>query len=336
MPVSSLGNRLRGSFRVASLTVAGVVAIGFFLASGVAPATAAPALNAYVSEPFVQGPSVTGVQLETFDSNCPATWWSTGSNPGTMTGTCSSVNGNIYGGASTTSGVPTRGGGLPQTKYAAAFNGASVTVTLNHAASYLGFQWSAGDAANRLTLYSGATVVATFTTQDLMAMLYNDDMGAWSANDYLINPARNQWVGEPFAYLHLVGVGGLTFDSFTITQPRFGFEFDNFSLSDSTVTVDPLTTIAIGDETPPDANRDGVDDTTEDADGDGIADPFEDVNGDGVADVLEDSNGNGTNDYIDRIMLANTGFDPWPALSSGVILLGIGFALILLRRRSRA
>jgi hypothetical protein len=158
-----------------------------------------------------------------------------------MTGACSSVNGNIYGGASSTLGTPVIGNGTAQTKYGAVYNGAVVTVTLTAPASYLGFQWSAGDAANRLTLYSGATVVATFTTQDLMAMLYNDDMGAWSAKDYLINPARNQWVGEPFAYLHLVGVGGLTFDKFTITQPRFGFEFDNFALGDSPVTIDSST-----------------------------------------------------------------------------------------------
>jgi len=210
-----------------------------------------------------------------------------------------------------------------------------VTVTLNHAARYLGFQWSAGDAGNTITLYSGSSVVATFTTQDLLAMLYNGDMGSWSANDYLINPARDRWVGEPFAYIYLVGEGGLTFDSFTISQPAHGFEFDNFSLSDSAVTVDPTTAISIVDEAAPDANGNGVDDTTQDTDGDGIVDPFEDHNGNGIGDVLEDSDGDGVNNYAQRFTLAHTGTDIWTSIGIGALGLGFAGAGILTRARRR-
>ena len=300
------------------------------------PALAPPMLNAYVDQPFVQGPGISGVQIETFDSACPTTWWSGSGNPGTMSGPCQSVNGNIFGGASTTSGAPSRGGGSPQTKYGAVFNGGLVTVTLDHPASYLGFQWSAGDRGNTITLYSGASEVATFTTQDLLAMLHNDDMGSWSANDYLINPARDRWIGEPFAYIYLTGVGGVTFDSFTISQPAYGFEFDNFSLDDRQVPV-PATAISIGEETIPDVNGNGIDDTAEDSDGDGIADPFEDVDGNDVADVFDDSDGDGTSDYVERLSLADTGINRWAAVSLGVI--GIGFAglgvMMRVRRRPR-
>ena len=317
-----------------------LAAIGVSAAS--TSASAAPALNAYVAQPFVQGPDVSGVQIETFNSSCPATWWSGSGNQATTSAGCRVAFGNIWGGASTTVGTPTRGGGLPQTNYGVVYNGRQVTVTLDHAASFLGFQWSAGDIKNTLTLYSGASVVATFTTQDLLAMLYNGEMGAWSANDYLINPARDAWVGQPFAYIYLVGLGGLTFDSFVISQtgdgPQGDFEFDNFSLSDSPVSIDPTKAILIGDEAIPDANENGIDDTSEDSDGDGTADPFEDENGDRVADVLEDSDGDGISDYAERLLLADTGLNPSTkvivvVIGSGLIGLGV---LILLRRRTRA
>jgi len=306
-----------------------------------APALAAPSLNAYVAQPFVQGPDVSGVQIETFDSGCPATWWLGSGNPATRAGGCRGTFGNVWGGASTTSGAPSRGGGLPQTSYGAVFNGRQLTVTLDHAASYLGFQWSAGDVKNTLALYSGDSVVGTFTTHDLLSMLYNDDMGAWSANDYLINPARDQWIGQPFAYIYLVGADGLTFDSFVISQngdgPVGDFEFDNFSLSDTPVNLDPTTALLVGDEPVPDSNENGIDDTTEDSDRDGIADPFEDHNRNGVADVFDDSDGDGTNDYVERIGLAETGFD----LRAGVmgVLAGIGvaaFGVMIRRRRTQS
>lgn len=323
-------------FRTAALSLAGFVTFGALFVAGVPAANATPGLEAYVSQPFVQGPDVSGVDIETFDSECPDTWWQGGSNPGIMTGSCSSVIGNFYGGASTTSGTPTLGDGTGQTKYGAVYNGASVTVTLDHPASYLGFQWSAGDGNNLLTLFSSGTTVATFTTQDLLAMLYYDEMGAWSAEDYFINPAMDEWIGEPFAYLYLVGTGGLTFDSFSISQPIHGFEFDNFSVGDAPVTINPATTIRIGDETPPDENGNGIDDTTEDSDGDGIKDPFEDSDGDGISDVFEDSDGDGINDFAESETLADTGVEVWSAFGTATLLIGAGVVLALRRQRKRA
>ena len=327
--------RVSGS-RSAALSLAGCLTFGALFVAGVPAAHAAPALEAYVSQPFVQGPDVSGVDIETFDSECPDTWWQGGSNPGTMTGSCSSVDGDVYGGASTTSGTPTLGDGTGQTRYGAVYDGATVTVTLAQPASYLGFQWSAGDGNNLLTLFSSGTTVATFTTQDLLAMLYYDDMGDWSAIDYFINPAINEWIGEPFAYLYLVGSGGLTFDSFSISQPVYGFEFDNFSVGDTPVTINPATAIRIGDEIPPDENGNGIDDTTEDSDGDGIKDPFEDSDGDGISDVFEDSDGDGINDFAESETLADTGVDVWSAFGTATLLIGAGVALALRRRRQRA
>lgn len=252
-----------------------------------------------------------------------------------MTGDCTSMDGDIWGGASSTSGLPSIGDATAQTKYGAVFVGNSITVTLDHPASYLGFHWEAGDSGNFITLYSSGVEVATFTTDDLMNMLYYDAMGTWSANDYLINPARSEWIGAPFAYIHLVGVGGLTFDSFTMTEPfNGGFEFDNFAIQDNPVTLDPETVLSIGDETPPDANGNGIDDTTEDSDGDGIIDPFEDVNGDGAGDVFQDSDGDGTSDYAERVTLADTGVEPWPLISAGTLMFGLGISFLIIRRRS--
>jgi hypothetical protein len=208
-------------------------------------------------------------------------------------------------------------------------------VTLDHPASYIGFQWEAGDGGNVLTLYSGASAVATFTTQDLLAMLYKNAMGDWSAEDYLINPGTNKRTGDPYAYIYLNGINGLTFDSFAVSHPlnKWAFEFDNFSLSDTPVTLDPATVTIIGDETPPDANGNGIDDTTEDVNGDEVIDPFEDTDGDGVGDVFEDTDGDGISDYAERVTLADTGIDLWAVTSTSGLLLGTGFLLILLRRR---
>lgn len=299
------------------------------------PAHAAPALNAFVSAPFVQGPSAAGAQIETFDTTCPQTWWSGMSNEGTLVGPCTSMNGDIWGGSSTTSGVPTLSDPSEQTKYGAVFEGQSITVTLDHPASYVGFNWQAGDWCNTLTIGSGGTDIATFTTEDLMGMIYSGTVGEWSSNDYLYNPARSQWIGYPFAFIHLVGVNGLTFDTITFSEPcSGGFEFDNFTIVDAPVTLDPTTVVPISDTTPPDANGDGTSDFEQDSDGDGISDPFEDTDGDGVAESFEDTDGDGLTDYEEQaIELPNTGVPVAVEFALGGLLLIAGLTLIVVRRR---
>ena len=326
-------------FFSASRVVSSIIAIlGMACAFVVAqPAHAAPALNAFVSAPFVQGPSETGAQIEPFDSSCPTTWWTGLSNQGAMTGVCTSRSGNIWGGSSTTSGAPTLSGPSQQTKYGVVFQGQSVTVTLDHPASYLGFHWEAGDRCNTLTLSNGAANVATFTTEDLLGMIYSGSVGEWSSNDYLYNPARTQWVGQPFAFVHLVGIDGLTFDTVTFTEPcPGGFEFDNFTIVDAPVTLDPTTVVAIGDTTPPDADGDGTSDFAEDSDGDAIPNPFEDVDSDGVADSFQDSDGDGITDYEERVAaLPNTGVPAANEFALGGFLVIGGLVLIVaLRRRA--
>jgi len=296
---------------------------------------AAPALEAYVSQPFVQGPSSLGAEIETFDTSCPSTWWFGLSNEGVRSGPCSSLNGNIWGGASTTSGTPTRTDPTHQTKYGMISRGQTLTIQLNHPASYVGFHWEAGDPCNTLTISNSGTPITTFTTEDLMGMIYSGSIGSWSSNDYLINPARSQWVGQPFAFIHLVGVHGLTFDQLTFTQTcSGGFEFDNFTIVDAPVTLDPTTVVAITDTAPPDADEDGVSDFEEDTDEDGISNPFEDNNDDGVADSLEDSDGDGINDYVESIRaLANTGVPSAQEVLFGLGLLVAGVTLVMIRRR---
>ena len=302
------------------------------------PATAVtPALDAYVSQPFVQGPSSPGAEIETFDTSCPSTWWLSFSNNGSRTGPCSSQSGNIWGGASTTSGTPTKTDPSHQTKYGMISRGQTLTIQLTSPASYVGFNWQAGDPCNTLTISNGGTTLTTFTTEDLMGMIYSGSIGSWSSNDYLINPARSQWVGQPFAFIHLVGVHGLTFDKLTFTQTcSGGFEFDNFTIIDAPVTLDPTTVVAITDTTPPDADADGVSDFEEDEDGDGISNPFEDTNDDGVADSLQDSDGDGINDYVEAIRaLANTGVPTSGGLLLGLGLFAAGLTLVIARRRFR-
>lgn len=228
------------------------------------PATAVdPTLNFYISAPTVQNTFVSGAEIETFNTAstgaCPTTWVTDSSTTiGTITTTgCSVTAANQYGGATSGAGsnqlVRPSGSG---TNYVSVPSNKSVTLTLAQAENYLGFWWSAGDATNTIRLYSGGVngdLVGTFSTGTLVNLLNGgagtitplSGSGTYNTCDYYGNPVRvaslcgNLSGSEPFAYVHLVGSNGLTFDTVVFSQGNSGgFEFDNMAIARTTIVLD--------------------------------------------------------------------------------------------------
>ncbi len=114
----------------------------------------------------------------------------------------------------------------------------SATLTFSGPASYFGFWWSAADAQNGVTLYSGKNAVLTLTGSDVAKSL-----GACgSGNAYCGNPNNGQDRSELFTYVNIFGTNGTQFSSASFTNgPSTGFEFDNLSYIDPPAVPEPAT-----------------------------------------------------------------------------------------------
>lgn len=126
-------------------------------------------------------------------------------------------------------------GGANGSPYLVVFAPNSTTLTLKSPQAYFGMWWSAGDAANQLEFYSGATLIDSYTTSSLLSSL---------PATYYSNPnapaGRNS--GEPYAYINFFGTNGTKFDRIIIGGSNF--ESDNHSVSaiEQTPTGTPVST----------------------------------------------------------------------------------------------
>lgn len=224
-----------------------------------APATTY-GVSYYISPPLVQNSYVTtGATSETFDSGTSGSSCAGVRAVGTVSGTCLFSNTFLYGGATTQSSAPTFGGS--SSIYATGGGGnPSMTFQFTGARRYLGFWWSAGSASNTVKFFSGADLVLSLTTADLMTILgaaptSNANFGTtgsvtavdgaqYTKHHYFGHPRGHTQASptvrssvtsnEPFTYLHVFTTGGLTFDSVELSGG--GFEFDNFVVSDTAQT----------------------------------------------------------------------------------------------------
>lgn len=99
------------------------------------------------------------------------------------------------------------------------------TLTLNAQSAYFGLWWSAGDAFNKLSFYSGVDLVAEFTTAGLLSVLPNTYKGNPNA------PFLGQNSGEKYAFFNVYGQDGATFDKIVFTNVgSSGFESDNHTV----------------------------------------------------------------------------------------------------------
>lgn len=149
-------------------------------------------------------------------------------------------------------------GGHNEGNYLGISSGSQATLTLAAPAQYFGFYFSAGDVNNSIEIYSGDTLLTTFSTATLIAML-PDTAGtqitalngsSYNTIDYYGKPGTNENGGEPYAYLHFIANGGTTFDRIVLKQGEKSiFENDNHSIL-ATAPVIPETLVKVQDLIP--------------------------------------------------------------------------------------
>lgn len=212
--------------------------------SFVSPAHASSEWTYFVDAPGVQSTYIDNAILEDFEDGC-ASLWAMGV---VTTGTCSSVPGDAYGGASTTNSAPAFGG--VASKYGAfgpnhPNNEPGITVELDAPAEYFGIWWTAGDRCNTLQFYSEGTLQDTFEFDRLMDLLDSGSLNGisgtdYSAGEYFGSPVNYLYTAEPFAYLHAFAPSQATFDEVRLVHESScgGFEFDNVAVASDVQTED--------------------------------------------------------------------------------------------------
>jgi hypothetical protein len=97
------------------------------------------------------------------------------------------------------------------------------TLSLNESSSYFGLWWSAGDANNQLSFYSGDSLVAQYTTSSMFGSLN-------LSTDYYGNPLTGGNTREPYAFINFYGDESTSWDRIELTQTGGGgFESDNYT-----------------------------------------------------------------------------------------------------------
>jgi RHS repeat-associated protein len=218
-------------------------------------------LSVYLSPSGQQSTTVAGVATETFDAlstGIQSTAYVSAAGIGTYTGSSTQpfaiVAPNEFGGATdSTSSTPTN-------YFAVGTESGStspVNLALTQPVSYFGFWWSAGDAYNRIALYSGSSLYGTFSTADLLGFLNNGtgtinaiNGTAYETSAYFGNPnitSGSNDSDEPFAYVSFAITGAtITQIVFYNTSTSTGFESDNHSVifNGNTVTI-PTTFVPV-------------------------------------------------------------------------------------------
>ena len=260
-PVNHYSNRRRRLKLGICATVITLMAI----ASPTPVSASGSTISFFVSPPGVEGPrAITGLTIETFNS---LTGGSKGAGTSLAVGSITSgslmVDTSAWAGAVTTTDTPyptnfTLPISSPNTNYPYAdktnfaYPSSTVVIALTEPVNYLGLYWAAGSDGNTLKLRSGGTVVATFSSNDLMDLIptsTSDDPivnaigGATYDIDHYEAGHKNIWDGwrtpprwseQPFAYIHAVAPSGITFDSVELISSQF--EFDNLAIANYTGT----------------------------------------------------------------------------------------------------
>jgi hypothetical protein len=166
-----------------------------------------------------------------------------------------------YGGASTTSSTPVAGQYPSSLNYGQVGSGGA-SIVFDTPQTYFGLWWSAGSVGNEIQLFDGTDLVANTSANDVATTLYNTStITSLNGDDYATrlyigNPVDWYTVGtptdfsdqdssnsyqshytlaqEPFVFIHFIAENGVTFDRVNLIAPGNGFEFDNFTVSDST------------------------------------------------------------------------------------------------------
>ena len=238
-----------------SLAILTAAACAFLAASAHAQ------INAYISGPGVQSAETSGMM------------YSDGTSPTFMTETFSgpvqTINAPYYstalgdyftpGASDTVYPTISNGnyGGSGQGDYLSISANSSLTQTislkLSSPVSYIGFSFYAGDANNSFAIYSGNTLLGTYTTATLINTLNTSPLKDISGNTvsktgYYGEPGTSFNTSQPYAYIDLFGVAGTTFDQIVFGQVNnAAFETDNVSITNTGAAPVPAGNfIAVG------------------------------------------------------------------------------------------
>jgi len=235
--------------------------------------------SVYVDAPFVQGSYARHHGGVTEEFNGLSNGSISSNTHSIVGGTKSSgqftvfANNSTYG-ASTTSETATVNG--TGTKFANT-DSTGFEITFSTPVKYIGFFWAAGNSGNSVTLSSGSTDIATYTTTDLTSLLGSlpanyaaatDSITATNGSRYLkkyyfgppnghatqtpTSPATINYNAEPYAYVHAFARNDESFDKIKFFGS--GFEFDNLTVSTQEVPIrtslvlvnDVTTTLTLG------------------------------------------------------------------------------------------
>ncbi len=199
-----------------ALRVAALAAV-----SWLGTASAFAGINVSIEAPTVQTTSVSGAITEDFNS----------ADLGGLTSYTSVIG--AYSASGTIVQVADVYGGADDTQYVAigsqAHSAGALTLALNGPANYFGLWWSAIDNQNEITLLSGASVVGTYTSNDILNLVNaTANPGLYYGNP---NPAHAGNTGEAYAYVNFTAFGGTSFDTIVFRNSiNTGFESDNHSV----------------------------------------------------------------------------------------------------------
>lgn len=178
---------------------------------------------------------------------------------------------SVLTGSPSINSVAAYGGGDGQGNYLSIGDGASVSIVFDTPVNYFGFQWTAGNSGNLVTLFDTENNnLGTFNTSTLTTLLpqtpgatvegMNGDIYETSSF-YGLPGSRGTTSGEPFAYVHFVNDGPLAISRIILSHTGGGaFESDNHSIRFENVVVDPETSplVAVGAVPEPSAALLGV------------------------------------------------------------------------------
>jgi len=211
----------------------------------------AQTLMAYIEAPGAQVSTfagVTGAETETFN----------GISQGTKTTNFASAIGTFHFSTTAKGTIEAADafGGANGSQYMTfgAQSGTSAPITINLNGSYntFGFWFSAGDTNNGVTLYSGGTQFARFSTADIVSLLSGSTVTSlggtvYTSSSYFGNPnGTNEDTAEPFAYVQIIS--STSFDKIVLDNSgttATGFETDNFTVAAGTFTA-PVTDVFVG------------------------------------------------------------------------------------------
>jgi T5SS/PEP-CTERM-associated repeat protein len=112
------------------------------------------------------------------------------------------------------------------------------TLTFSNPQRYFGMWWSAGDPNNVLQFYSGATLLETFRTNDVVNFINASP----NKKSFYGNPNNGKNTGEPYAFINFYANPsntGLTFNKIVLSNIGVGtgFESDNHTIATAYVDI---------------------------------------------------------------------------------------------------